>query len=69
MQSGGKAFTHESERAARAQPARPPVEAPATSPEVEAAIRRARAAFTAYVRGVRVAAQPDDAIDPREADL
>ena len=68
MQSGGKAFTHESERATRAQPSRSAADEPATSPEAEAAVRRARAAFAAYVREVTTDAG-EGAVDPREADL
>ena len=68
MQSGGKAFTHESERAMRTQPSRSAADEPATSPEAEAAVRRARAAFAAYVREVTADAG-EGAVDPREADL
>ncbi len=69
MQSGGKAFTHESERATRSQPSRSAADEPAASPEAEAAVRRARAAFAAYVREVSSAADEGGAIDPRAADL
>ncbi len=68
MQSGGKAFTHESERATRAQPSRSAADESSTTPEAEAAARRARAAFAAYVREVTADAG-EGAVDPREADL